>query len=395
MLTKETKYREEIGTAGAGRAVTATLYVSPNGNNTDGRTWKRAFNTLQGALAAASSDVDDLTQILIGPHATNYDIDTTGDPTFAGNYDIIGPHRNWAKIVNGHGTATSVLKFTGRVSIEDVTIDCGAGTNNGIIIDGASSKGLRIRHVYLECENVTGAQTAITISGGTEYARLEDVKVHGVVANTKGLLIDDCHLSDFKSLEFHDCLTGMQLTNAASDQNLFNRVLFHECTLGLDVDAGNTQIFEHLHFLDCTTNIDDEVGDHSWDNLIGEFPIGQEPDDFTGIAVATHANADTWTTVPVEIRAAAASTSPFRIVGLRAEANANEKFRLRLSHDGGATWFSDIMIEGTINAAQREVADFPSGTAHIFNKGTQIVAATKSESGSNQVVVWLEIQASG
>jgi len=31
-------------------------------------------------------------------------------------------------------------------------------------------------------------------------------------------------------------------------------------------------------------------------------------------------------------------------------------------------------------------------TDHIFNKGTQIVAASKCESGGNNVVVWLEIQ---
>ena len=224
---------------------------------------------------------------------------------------------------------------------------------------------------------------------------MEDVKVHGVVANTKGLLLDNVKLSDFESLEFHDCLIGLQITNAGSDQNLFARLLFHECTLGIDIDTGNTQIFERVEFLECTTNIDDEVGDHSWEHLEGEFSISQEPDDFTGVAVATHANPNAWTTVPVEVRASATSTSPFRVVGVRAEANANEKFRLRLSHDGGATWFSDVMIEGTINESKREAADFPSGTDRIFNKGDQIVAAAKSESGSNQVVVWLEIQVYG
>ena len=393
MLTKETKYREEIGTAGAGRAVTATLYVSPNGNNTDGRTWKRAFNTIQGALAAASSDADALTQILIGPHATNYDINTTGDPTYAGNYILKGSHRNWAQIVNGHGTATSIMKFTGKVSLMDLTIDCGAGTNNGIIID--NMEGPRLRRVFFDCESVTGAQTALTLSGGAHHPRLEDVLIQGVIANTKGLLLDNCMLGNFTGIEFHDCLIGLQITNAASDANEFVDIIFHICTLALDIDAGNGQQFEHLQFAGCDTNIDDEVGDHDWDHLEGEFPITQEPDNFTGVVVATHANPDTWTAAEVEIRAAATSTTPFRVVGVRVEANANEKFRIRLTADGGATYFSDTMLEGNINAVQREAVDFPSGTEFIFNKGTQIAASSKSESGSNQVVIWLEIQASG
>ena len=97
----------------------------------------------------------------------------------------------------------------------------------------------------------------------------------------------------------------------------------------------------------------------------------------------------------MEVRAAATATTPFRIVGVRVEANANEKFRIRLTSNGGSTYLSDTMVEGNINAVQREAVDFPSGTEHIFNKGTQISASSKSESGSNQVVIWLEIQASG
>ena len=138
--------------------------------------------------------------------------------------------------------------------------------------------------------------------------------------------------------------------------------------------------------------MDDEVGDSIWNNIQGELDVTLEPDNFTGVAVATHAAANTWTTVPVEIRAAATSTVPFKIVATLTEGNATEKFRIRLSADSGATWFDDISIEGTANAQKREASVAPTATDHIFNKGTQIVAASKCETGGKSVAVWIEVQ---
>lgn len=43
--------------------------------------------------------------ILVGPHATYYDIDTTGDSTWTGNYEIKGTHRLWAPVRNEHNGA--------------------------------------------------------------------------------------------------------------------------------------------------------------------------------------------------------------------------------------------------------------------------------------------------
>ena len=134
----------EVGAGIATRAVTATLYVSPNGANTNGKTWASAYTTIQAALDAASTDGDDCTLILISPHATTYDIYTTGNPTWSANVILKGSHRNWVKIINSHEFATSVLKFTGKASLIDVTIDCGAGANDGVIFSGANSEGARL-----------------------------------------------------------------------------------------------------------------------------------------------------------------------------------------------------------------------------------------------------------
>ena len=118
--------QEISGAAVIGRAVTAVLCVSPNGSGTDGASWTTAYQTIQAALNAASTDANECTLILVGINTgpTNfYDIDTTGDPTWTGNYIIMGTHRTWAKIKNNHTSATSVMKFTGYTSLIDLNIN--------------------------------------------------------------------------------------------------------------------------------------------------------------------------------------------------------------------------------------------------------------------------------
>ena len=378
--------REDVGVQMVDRAITATLRVSPNGNNVDGSSWTNAYTTIQAALDAASTDADDLTLILLGPSTTDYDINLTGDPTWATNVEIRGSHRNWATVVNTHASATSVMKFTGRVSLYDVTIDCGDGDNNGVIITGTDTKGARLRRVYFECEDVSGAQTALELSGGTEYIRMEDVLFHGDQAQTKGLLLDNCSLSHFKNMDFHDCATGLQIINAASDANIFNDVLLHTCTLGLDIDAGNGQIFDDINFHDCTTNVDDEVGDHQWIEIHGALPITIEPDNLTGVQVNTGV-ANTYGS-DTEIRAAVTSTVPFRVLGAYFDTSTSEWYQVRLSADSGSTFFDVVQLDSD----KKRGVGAPSGTGFIFNKGTRISASARDISGSDNVKVWLEIQ---
>jgi hypothetical protein len=376
----------EIG-SGIVAAANATLYVSPNGDNSDGSSWSKAYNTINAALDAASTDGDDCTSIIISPQTTYYDIDTTGDPTWSGNYILVGTGRTWAVIRNDHASATSVLKFTGKVCLKNITINCGIGSNNGVIFSGAD--GSCLDNVYFESEDVTGAQTALTLEDG-EYSIIKNVKFHGVSAHTTGILLDNYKLGNFEVIDFHDCLTSIKLTNSSSD-NIFSYIYFHECTLSLDIDSGDNQFLHELAFVGCTDNVDDEVGNHSWINPHGAFPVTVEPDNFTGITVAAGVGANTWGS-DTEIRAAATSTVPFRVVGIDIEADANEKFRVRLSSDSGTSFFMDIVVQGESAAARRVAASFPSETEFIFNKGTRISGSAKSESGGNNAVIWLDIQ---
>ena len=113
------RQEDMLGNASIGRAVSATLHVSPNGTGADGLSWRTAFTTIPDALDACSTDDEDCTLILISPHGAGYyDIDTTGDPTWSANVILKGTHRNWAKIKNDHETSTSILKLVQKTIAE-------------------------------------------------------------------------------------------------------------------------------------------------------------------------------------------------------------------------------------------------------------------------------------
>ena len=389
-VTPTEAYLSEIGAGIVGRAVTNTLYVSPNGNGVDGLSWITAYTTIQAALDVASTDTDDCTLILISPHTTFYDIDTTGDPSWAGNYILKGSHRAWAEIKNDHASATSILKFSGLIGLEDLCLNLGT-SNNGAIL---TKSGFRVDHIQFLGEDLTGAATALHLDGVStiRFGKVRDVEFLGEgTTHMTGLLVDNCKRSEFNDLVLNACKTAIQVVNASSDENRFNRLHIGDSGIGLDLDAGNEQHFEDVVFHHNTTDVDDEVGDHVWNNIRSETDVTIYPDNFTGITLSTAAGADTFGS-DTEIRSAATATAPFRVLGLHVEANANEKFRVRLSDDSGTSHFDDIQIEGVANQQKRESIVAGSGSEQIFNKGVKISGSVKSESGSNSAVIWIDLQ---
>ena len=244
-------------------------------------------------------------------------------------------------------------------------------------------------------ESLTGAATALHLDGATtlKFGKVRDVEFIGEgTTHMTGLLVDNVAHSDFENLDFDDNKTAIQIVNSASDRNHFEHVHIDDSGIGLDLDAGNEQRFEDVHFHNNTTDVDDEgaPGDHAWGSIRSETDVTIFPDNFTGITLSTGSGTDFGS--DTEIRSAATATAPFRVLGIHVEANASEKFRIRLSHDSGSTHFDDIQEEGTANQQKRESVAAGSSSEHIFNKGIKISGSAKSESGSNSVVVWLEIQ---
>lgn len=371
------------------RPATAVLHVSKAGDDTDGSTWAKAFNNPADAMDACETDGRKHTVILIAPDSTFYDINRTGDPTWSANMTIICAHRRWSPFKNTHASATAVMKFTGKVAIKNMAVVHGDGVC-GVIFAGSS---FRLRSCGFNSEATTSATTAIRADGTVADIRgaiVDDVKVVGVKAHTTALELINCDTNDFSHIHIHGCLEGINISGANSNNNIFENIDLGLCTTAIKMTEGTSEHFYDIKFHGNTTNIDDTaITGNIWKDINGEFPIITEPDNFTGVAVNTGDGANVWTAVPVEVRASATSTKPFTIVGINLDAGTNEKYRIRLSSDNGVTWFDDIQVED----ARNTTLAFPSGTAFIFNAGTQITAQSKSESsGVDNLSIWLKVQ---
>ena len=382
---------DAAGSSITGMAVTATLYVSPDGDDSDGSSWSNAYTTIQGALAVASTDVNECTLILIAPHATYYDINVTGDPTYAGNYILQGTERSWTSIKNLHAGATSIIKFTGKVSLRGLAFHL-AAADNGVIFTG---KGAHIYDCGFNATSSTGASTALWLDGATTIrgAYLENIDIFGDVTNTTGLLVDNAADCDFRHITIHSCLVGLQQVNASSDGNQYCELDIGDCETGIDIVGGDGAHFNDVVFHNNNTaNITDAEYNHVYTNLKGDFAIGVEPIDFTGVNLPT-GNSDNLYGAAVEVRAAGTSTRVFRITGLSMEADASEKFMIRLEFTGSGRYFDTFIFEAVASGINKKSFTFPTGSDYLFNINTSISASIKSESvGIDNSLIWLIVQ---
>lgn len=381
---------EWFGPAVVGRAITATLRVSPDGDGTDGSSLAKAYQTIEDALDAASIDSNAMTLILISPNngSNYYDINRTGTPTWAANVRLQGTMRNFAQIRNTHASAACIMKLTGLAVLSDIGIHLHTGDNDGIIMTDGGSRTLRC---LFDGSELTGAAIALWLDGVAQAGHHSDgCDFQGHVTHMRGILIDSFAESHLHNCQFHECLTAIQIVGSDSDDNHFHDVTIRDCALGIDIDAGNDQHFRDIYFHGNTRDVDDEVGDHEWIDIHGGRVVALYPDNFTGTSVDPAAGADTWGG-DTELIAAGVIDNPFRVVAIHVEGSAAEKFRVRFSADGGATHYDDVMFEGAVNEVKRESTAFGTADVPIFNKGTRISASAKSESGSNTGKVWVEI----
>ena len=369
-----------------GMRYTDILYVSPDGDGSDGSNWEKAYATFPAAYAVASSDANSLTLIYVS--AGTFDFAVTGGQAIAKNIEISGAGKGVTIFKNTHATNTHVFSVSKPFIIKDCTIYRMTTSHGLVLTSGCKPTIDNVEFDMVSESAAAGTALSLTSINDGHFTNLE---FHGDTTNTIGIDINTSYSNHFKNIEVADCAVGLKIQNAASDDNFFHSVDFHDNTLAVDIDAGNIQHFENVVFIGNTTNIDDEIGDSHWVNIFGQFIVSSLPQDLTGITVAD-GSSNAYGSY-VEIIAAATNDGPFRIVGALIEAEDSGHHAIRLSADNGTSYFYEINIEATAASGQRVAINLPAGTEYIFNKGVQITAAWKSSNGNSEVnKIWLQRQ---
>lgn len=378
---------KEIGNAISNRSITDVLYVNENGSGNGGHTVGSAFISLSDALDAASTDAGDFTLINLAPATDSWDINIAGDPNWTANVFILGSSRNFCKIINSHGSATSIMKLQGKSICQYLNFNLGSGSTDGLIMTHGGS---RVESCQFSGQELTGEATACSFIGEStiKHTTIKECNFLGDPNFMTALKFDNVCCSHNFHVHIHECLTGIQILNAASDDNIFEEFGIGACGIALDLDAGNKQHFTCVNLHNNTINIDDEVGDHIYHNIGGSFIMDTLPNDLTGVTVASDASANTWGADTI-VLSGASRTKPFSIISYFVIPSASELRKVRFTADDGATYFDEVVFSETKQAG----GSTPSGTQFIFNAGTEIKMSTKSISaGPDNVTIWFKIQ---
>ena len=369
---------------------TDVLFVSPDGNNTDGTTWTNAYTTLPAALAETDSDSNSMTLVEISPGT--HDMDVTSDPTYAVNVHLRGAGKHLTIIKNDNGGATAVLKFTSFIKISDLTIDCGTG-EDGIILNGTGSNGSELKNIYIECDQLGGAADGIQLSGGVKFLEFHDVEIHGETTNTTGILTNQSSENEFHNIHIHDCLEGFNFTHTDDHDNQIKDALIEDCTTGIITIAGadNNHVISAM-LVRNTTNVSDAGAGTKWGDidLHIENPEVYPITTSTGIEL-TSGTANSWDTTVKLIMAADVMTTPFKIIGLMIDsvsANVDMYFIRVGPGTNGQAALDSIDVADGFHGGVKSIPAIPVTSGWIA-PGQEIAGEIMSESGADTVDVWL------
>lgn len=368
------------------RTITNILLVSAHGDNSDGLTWDTAFTTVNTAVAAAGAN--DVTAVAIDEGM--YDVDLNPGLPVEKRICFIGAGHGVTFLTNSNADNEYVLSCSEPCYFKAITF-YRTGSCDGLrLVDG--STGSYLSDVYFAFGIGEGAPGRALLVQQCNGAYCENMLILGDTEFTSGILIDRSAYGEYNNVRMCNTALGLQIGNEISDGNLFRNLYFCGNTLAIDINGGNVQHFIHVDFHGNAVNIDDEIKDSVWEDIHGDFNVTLTPDDFTGIVVATHANPDTYGADVELVAVGDYPAGPFKILAIHIEGDAAEKFKARISADNGVTFFDVQMIEGEVNAVKRQASVAPIGTDRIWNSGTRISASSKSETGLNNVWIWLEIQ---
>jgi len=364
---------------------TEILYVSPDGDDSDGKSWAGAINDLWEAMGMASSSSTAMTLIVCAP--STYDINQAGDPTVAKNLHIRGVGGDQGvgvQIENNHASATSVLKFTKKISIYNLGINLGT-SNNGLIISGSDAIQGRLENVDIVMSGLTSQKVGVTYENCSFHSNYK-VYFIGNTTHAIGLKFDNLqYYIDFDCL-YLDCLIGITSTHADNDYMVFTNPFIHGCVTGVSLTGQGCDgfILDQPSFVHNITNFTAHADDH-YHIMTPRFDyefVFIYPTTASGSVEITGAGADTygsWT----EVIPVSTITKPFRIIGigLGGTSDSNAVYLLQIGYGASNTIIATVPIQGGVKGTA--VPDLNSG---IIPENTAVSARIQTSNGGNDTL---------
>lgn len=355
-----------------------TIYVSKEGDNSNGETWDTAYTNIQNAYGNVLSDLDYRTLIMVGPGEYNLNQDDRLE--IEKNVFLKGSGRDLTIIENTHANAEWVFQAEDYFRCEDVTIQM-AGDVSGILVEEDAD--VHLNHIRFDGYEATSGDALRIYSNLGEY---ENLLFNSINQNQDGIVMYNASYNHFENTEFLSFEDSIYIADNSS-YNYFLNTAISNSTIALNIDDGDNQVIDNMLFAGNARNIDDEVGNHVYENLFD--PLAEQhciPATLTGVAITCGAGANNYG-ADTQIYASASADNPFRVVGVMFEIAVQEAYGLRLSYNSGTRFFFETVLEGwDVN----EIVHIDT-ESEIFNHGVRISGSAKSETGSNEIDVWIQI----
>ena len=224
------------------------------------------------------------------------------------------------------------------------------------------------------------------IGGG--HGEFEDLHLGGENLNSIAINISESRHNHFWDIELHSCDTGINIIGDKAQNNVFENIIIMESVIGLDIDGGAYQHFQDVHFEECDYAVDDEIGNSYWVDISSDNMLGAvTPSNLVGIVVNTNIAGDVYG-VDTLVYDGTASDIPYYLIAVLFEPDVKEKYGLRLWQ--GIGYFYETVIEAKfLDEIDRHTIEIPT----FFNAHTAIYCSIMSETGGNDMDIWLEIVA--
>jgi hypothetical protein len=365
---------------------TEIFFVDSDGDDDGGESWEHAFTTIQNAITEASSELHDITLLVLAPEI--FDINTGGTYTVSKNIGIIGLTRQSTTIINSHVSATCVMKFTGLVYLSYLQFDIGSSSKDGIVLDGVV--GSELNYLYVECANANGAQDGIEFND-CEFIDVTGVRIHGNVAYTTAIYIT----GDSYLLRFNDCALHTSLIGVKGDVDVrslyFLELITHICSLGIDInDDAQNVYFVRATFLSNDDNIDNSHNVLFMDPILTHTEYQVLPNGTSdGISIVGGVASDTygsWTEIIFSVNI----SEHFIVAGVYVSnpSATADMYGIQLSYGNSNTVITTAFFDAGDKFGTPVVSGIESG---VLPANTNVSARIQTSSGGSDTVdAWIQ-----